>query len=119
MRERRRRLWAAVLLGAAAVAYNGWLLEFLLPTGLDPRHSYVSELYAAGQPFQRLFSGIEVACALLVTAAALLARCTLPSRLATIGWWALVAFAAFSVADTIPPWRCSAPRPRSSAPECH
>ncbi|MFI1255552.1 DUF998 domain-containing protein [Streptomyces netropsis] len=104
---RRRRLWVALLLVTATVAYNGWLLEFLLPTGLDPRHSYVSELYAADQPFQALFSGIEVACALLVTAGALLARSTLPGRLAAIGCWALIAFAAFSVADTIVPMRCA------------
>ncbi|MEV4870387.1 DUF998 domain-containing protein [Streptomyces syringium] len=103
----RRRLWAALLLGTAAVAYNGWLLEVLLPTGLDPRHSYVSELYAADQPFQGLFSGIEVACALLVTTGALLARYTLPGRLAAAGWWAVIAFAACSVADTIVPMRCA------------
>lgn len=111
---RRRRLWASLLLGTAAMAYNGWLLEFLLPTGLDPRHSYVSELYAADQPFQGLFSGIEVACALLVTAGALLARYTLPGRLAATGWWAVIAFAACSVADTIVPMRCAP----SVAPSC-
>ncbi|MDH6125008.1 DUF998 domain-containing protein [Kitasatospora sp. GP82] len=104
----RRTLWAALLLTLASVVYNDWLLEFLLPTGLDPRHSYVSELYAADQPFRQLFSWIEVASAVLVTAGALLARGSAPGRLAAAGWWSLVGFGTFSVADVVLPIRCAA-----------
>ncbi|MFC5146880.1 DUF998 domain-containing protein [Streptomyces aureoversilis] len=98
----------AWLLAAAAVAYNAWLLEFLLPTGLDARHSYVSELYAADQRFHGLFGAIEIVTALLVAAGAVplprrpgSSRCVLASR------WSLVAFAASSVADVIVPMRCA------------
>ncbi|PAU47368.1 DUF998 domain-containing protein [Streptomyces albireticuli] len=99
--------WALV---AAAVLYNAWVLEAVLPTGLDPRHSYVSELYAADQPFHTLFGGIEILTALLVAAGALF----LPVRhgpaagtWAGAGRWALVAFAASSVADVVVPMRCA------------
>ncbi|MBT2384924.1 DUF998 domain-containing protein [Streptomyces sp. ISL-11] len=87
---------------AAAVLYNAWVLEAVLPTGLDPRHSYVSELYAADQPFHTLFGGIETVTALLVAAGAL----PRPHRPAA-GRWFLVAFAAASVADVIVPMRCA------------
>ncbi|MBF6047532.1 DUF998 domain-containing protein [Streptomyces sp. NRRL B-1677] len=101
----RRAAWP---LAVAAVAYNAWVLEFLLPTGLDPRHSYVSELYAADQPFHVLFGVVEVVTALLVAAgAALLARRAGSDRWSVAGQWALVAFAASSVADVVVPMRCA------------
>ncbi|PHQ51718.1 hypothetical protein BLA24_11550 [Streptomyces cinnamoneus] len=111
-RPRRRRTappsaWAPLLLVAAAAVYNDWLLEFVLPTGLDARHSYVSELYAADQPFHRLFGGIEVVAATLVISGALLARRRTPGGPATAGWWALVAFGVFSVADVVVPMHCA------------
>ncbi|KNB54267.1 hypothetical protein AC230_05085 [Streptomyces caatingaensis] len=97
------------MLLAAAVVYNDWLLEFALPTGLDPRHSYVSELYAADQPFRLLFSALELTAAGLVVAAALpLARRGGPRGREPAGWWCLVAFGVFSVADVIVPMRCAA-----------
>ncbi|MEU4211840.1 DUF998 domain-containing protein [Streptomyces sp. NPDC026206] len=104
---RPRELWAPLLLITAAVVYNDWVLEFVLPTGLDARHSYVSELYAADQPFHAFFGGIEIVAAVLVVAGALLARRAVPGRLAAAGWWSLVAFGASSVADVIVPMRCA------------
>ncbi|MEV5376560.1 DUF998 domain-containing protein [Streptomyces nondiastaticus] len=101
----RRAAWP---LAVAAVTYNAWVLEFLLPTGLDPRHSYVSELYAADQPFHVLFGAVEVVTALLVAAGAV----PLPHRPGSNRWsvagrWSLVAFAASSVADVVVPMRCA------------
>ncbi|WP_344094060.1 DUF998 domain-containing protein, partial [Streptomyces stramineus] len=93
-----------------AVLYNAWVLEAVLPTGLDPRHSYVSELYAADQPFHLLFGGVEILTALLV-ATGILAwppGARLPGdRTATAGRWALGVFALASVADVIVPMRCA------------
>lgn len=103
----RRRTWAARALTAAAVLYNGWFLELPLPTGLDVRHSYVSELYAADQPYQALFGGIEAGCAFLVIAGALLARDLLPGPLARTGCWALAGFGASSLGDVLLPMRCA------------
>ncbi|MBO0653952.1 DUF998 domain-containing protein [Streptomyces triculaminicus] len=98
---------ASLLLATAAVVYNDWLLEFLLPTGLDARHSYVSELYAADQRFHVLFGGIEIIAAVLVVTGALLARDRTAGGLPSAGWWSLVAFGAFSVADVIVPMHCA------------
>ncbi|MFB7668228.1 DUF998 domain-containing protein [Kitasatospora sp. NPDC056138] len=91
----------------AAALYNDWLLEFTLPTGLDPRHSYVSELYAADQPFRVLFSTIELTCAALVTTAGLLAHDRTGSHWARTGWGFLAAFGIFSAADVALPMSCA------------
>ncbi|GHF59329.1 hypothetical protein GCM10010218_46030 [Streptomyces mashuensis] len=99
--------WAVALLTAAAVVYNDWLLALFLPTGLDPRHSYVSELYAADQPFHVLFGAVEVLAAALVVAGALLALRRPANRWARAGWWSLVGFGVSSVADVVVPMRCA------------
>ncbi|GAA1392192.1 DUF998 domain-containing protein [Luteococcus peritonei] len=58
------------LLVTAGLVYSTWLVELLLPTGLDPLSSYVSELGAEGQPHAWLFrSGDTVSGGLLMTAA--------------------------------------------------
>ncbi|MFE1177041.1 DUF998 domain-containing protein [Streptomyces sp. NPDC058773] len=100
----------ALLFAAAAVLYNSWLLEFLLPTGLDPRHSYVSELYAADQPYRPLFGAIESGCAVLVVPAAVLAYGRAAGRWVRMGRPALVGFGLSSLADVLLPMRCAPSR---------
>lgn len=102
-----REVWAPLLLTIAAVTYNDWLLEFVLPTGLDARHSYVSELYASDQRFHTFFGAVECVTAVLVVTAALLARGSAPGRWVAAGWWAQVGFGATSVADVVVPMRCA------------
>ncbi|MFI0224097.1 DUF998 domain-containing protein [Streptomyces lydicus] len=97
----------ALLFAVAAVLYNGWLLEFLLPTRLDPRHSYVSELYAADQPFRPLFGGIESGCAVLVTMGALLACGIARGAWTRYGCAALAGLGLSSLADVLVPMRCA------------
>ncbi|WP_259670073.1 DUF998 domain-containing protein [Streptomyces sp. ID38640] len=106
-RDMSREGWAALLLATAAVLYNSWVLEFVLPTGLDPRHSYVSELYAADQPFRALFGGIEAACAVIVMAGALLAGRSAGGRWARAGWASVLALGMSSLGDVILPMRCA------------
>ncbi|MEU5211949.1 DUF998 domain-containing protein [Streptomyces sp. NPDC020742] len=98
---------SALLFAVAAVLYNGWLLEFWLPTGLDPRHSYVSELYAADQPYRPLFGGIESCCAVLVVLAALLVYGRTAGGWSRAGRLALVGFGLSSLADVMLPMRCA------------
>ncbi|MEU8780452.1 DUF998 domain-containing protein [Streptomyces sp. NPDC048637] len=87
--------------------YNSWVLEFFLPTGLDPRHSYVSELYAADQPFRLLFGGIEAACAVLVMTGALLAGSSASGSWARAGWASVLALGMSSLGDVTLPIRCA------------
>ncbi|MFG2094018.1 DUF998 domain-containing protein [Streptomyces sp. NPDC048612] len=99
---------AALMLAAAAVLYNSWVLELVLPTGLDSRHSYVSELYAADQPFRVLFGSIEALCAALVMVAALLAGRRCPGgRWARAGWASVLALGMSSWGDVLLPMRCA------------
>lgn len=104
---RRTERASALLFAVSAVLYNSWLLEFLLPTGLDPRHSYVSELYAADQPFRPLFGGIESVCAILVLVGALLAYRSTPGIWGRAGWLAMLGLGMSSFADVLLPMTCA------------
>ncbi|GAA2266156.1 MULTISPECIES: DUF998 domain-containing protein [Kitasatospora] len=111
-----RRIAAAGTLAVASMVYNDWVLQFFLPTGLDQRDSYVSELFAADQPYRVLFSLVEVVCAGLITGGAVLARGLFPGRLAAAGCACLAALGVFSVADVLLPMRC-APSIEHGCPE--
>lgn len=103
----RRRTVAFLLLAVSAVTYNDWLLQFLVPTGLDQANSYVSETFAANQPHRVLFSGIELLCACLLILAALCAYRDDERTLARAGWAAIIAFASFSILDVLVPMECA------------
>lgn len=102
-----RRRAACTLLAVASVAYNGWLLELWVPTGLDPAHSYVSEAFAADQPYRGMFSSIELCCAALLVSAALCAYPHRARKLPRAGWVAIGAFGVFSGLDVMVPIRCA------------
>ncbi|WFB06087.1 DUF998 domain-containing protein [Streptomyces sp. LX-29] len=113
-REARQR-GAVWMLAAAAVLYNAWILEVVVPTYLDSRHSYVSELYAADQPYRWLFGNLELVCAALICVAALVCRDLFGRHAAAgAGWWALAGFGAASVADVLLPMSCAP----SVRPDC-
>jgi hypothetical protein len=44
----------------AGGAYSMWILEFVLPTGLSPVQSFVSEHYVVSQPYHALFRCADV-----------------------------------------------------------
>jgi Protein of unknown function (DUF998) len=58
-----------VLLVSAGVVYSMWILEFILPTGLSPLHSFVSEHYVVSQPYHTLFRSADIIAGLLYVAA--------------------------------------------------
>ncbi|MET7361291.1 DUF998 domain-containing protein [Streptomyces sp. NPDC005562] len=108
------RRTAVAALVAGGLLYNAWVLEWAVPTSLDPRHSYISELYAEHQPYRELFAGFEFTCGVLVLIGALAARrCTprsLPpsaARAQRCGWWMLAGFAAASLGDVLWPMACA------------
>ncbi|MFF1381613.1 DUF998 domain-containing protein [Streptomyces sp. NPDC058308] len=105
----------AVPLGLAALLYNAWLLQAVVPAGLDARHSYVSELYAEGSPYRWLFGGLELSCAVLVVAGATAGgMAAAGSRMVRTGWWALAGVGVSSVADVLMPMTCAP----SLEPDC-
>ncbi len=119
---------SAVLLLLGALAYTAWVLEAVVRTGLDPVHTYVSELAAADQPYGGFFRAADLAAGLLVLAGALLglraARTPAPAdpgvpRWARpgpagrrpwllAGWAALAFFGAATAADSRLPLSCAA-----------
>lgn len=100
--SRRPRRWAAGLLLVAGVAYSLWLLEFVLPTGLDPVRSFVSEHYPVFQPYQQLFRAADVvAGATYVIVALFLRRVLQPDRSAVVLCWSLAVFGSGTVTDAV------------------
>ena len=115
----RRRIWSAASLLASAVLYNDWLLQLFVPTGLAQADSYVSEAFAADQPYRTLFAGVELACAALITAAGMLGM-TSSHRAGTAlrtGWTAVTAIGLFSIADVLLPMRCAPSRESGCPPD--
>lgn len=100
--DRRRRLVTWSLVGAALL-YNAWIIESAIPTPLDPRHSYVSELYAADQSSRPLFAALELCCAALIVVGTVAWR----RHDGGLGWWALTGFGLCSVADALFPLDCA------------
>nr|WP_156725304.1 DUF998 domain-containing protein [Streptomyces apocyni] len=98
----------AVLLGLGAAAYTVWVLEFVLPTGLDPLRTYVSELAARSEPYGGLFRGVDLAAGVLVCAGALYGLRRLSSgRWATVGWAGLLLFGVGTAVDSRLPLSCT------------
>ncbi|MFF9896784.1 DUF998 domain-containing protein [Streptomyces longispororuber] len=98
---------AAALLAAAALVYNAWVLEAVVPTGLAPRHAYVSELYAVGSPYRWLFGGLELVCAALIVTGAVAGGAAATDRVGRAGWWALAGVGLCSTADVLMPMACA------------
>ncbi|OZF05725.1 DUF998 domain-containing protein [Rhodococcus sp. 14-2470-1a] len=106
--ERRRITALTVLLVLAGVLYSAWVAEFFLDTGLDPAHSFLSELDAADQPYRHFFSTADLVTGVLLIVAGA-AGLTLPRRrLTNVGWSALVVFGAATIADSQLPIECVA-----------
>ncbi|MGW7368305.1 DUF998 domain-containing protein [Streptomyces sp. NPDC054841] len=105
----------ALLIALGSAAYTAWVLELVLPTGLDPVQAYVSELAAADQPFGGLFRATDLAAGLLVLAGACCALLWLPQRpWAVVGWAGLLLFGAATATDSRLPLSCAA----TADPEC-
>ncbi|MFD4295383.1 DUF998 domain-containing protein [Rhodococcus sp. NPDC058505] len=105
----RVRVVVVVLLAVGAVSYTSWLLELVLPTGLDPARAYTSELAALDQPYGFWFRTADLVTGAILLTAALLAAALLPRRpLTTTGWVALGVFGIATAADSRMPLHCSA-----------
>ncbi|MBF6173411.1 DUF998 domain-containing protein [Nocardia blacklockiae] len=100
---RRRRIlrWClAAAIAVAGVCYSSWVLEFVLPIGLNPVDSFLSELDADGRPYGWVFSAADTIAGTLALAAALGGLFAYSRRrLSTVAWVALGCFGASTIAD--------------------
>lgn len=55
-----------VVLAVGGVLYADWLLQLVLPVSADLRHSFISELSAADQPFHSVFRAADIAGGVLL-----------------------------------------------------
>lgn len=106
------RTAVAVLLTLGALAYSTWLLEFLLPTGLSPLRTYVSELAAEDQPYGAFFRALDFSAGVLVCAGAVVALVWLRAwpgarALGVIGLAGVALFGAATAADSRLPLSCA------------
>ena len=104
----RRASVLVALLAIGAVTYTSWLLELVLPTGLDPARAYTSELAALDQPYGFLFRTADLVTGVVLLVAAILALTLRRRLLTTIGWAALGMFAVATMADSRMPLHCAA-----------
>lgn len=109
------RAAVAALLVLGAAAYTSWALEAVLPTGLSPLRTYVSELAAEDQPYGAFYRAVDFAAGVLVCAGAAVGLVRLRCRtavprvraLSALGWAGLVVFGAATAADARLPLSCA------------
>lgn len=106
---RRRATTLMVISIVAGLLYSAWVAEFFLDTGLDPAHSFLSELDAADQPYKEFFGTADLITGLLLVLAAVLGLWWIRRhRLTTVGWIALGIFGIATIADSQLPIECVA-----------
>ncbi|MBK7722008.1 MAG: DUF998 domain-containing protein [Austwickia sp.] len=102
-------VWPAWLIACGGLLYATWVaVSLLVPVGLDPVTSYVSELSATDQPASALLRVSDALSGVLVgigAAAILSGRTSHPER---AGWLALAVFGAATIADAAAPLSCAA-----------
>ncbi|GGK69500.1 DUF998 domain-containing protein [Nocardia camponoti] len=88
----------------AGFCYSAWVLEFVLPVNTDPVNTFLSELDAEGKPYRDVFASADKLTGLLLIPAALCGLLVFPRRrFTTVGWVALMAFGAATIADAMLP----------------
>ncbi len=105
-RPRVLRWCIAAAIALAGLCYSSWVLEFVLPLGLNPVTSFLSELDAVGRPYGWVFSTADTISGSLALAAALAGLFAFSRRpLSTVAWVALGCFGAATIADAQWPLR--------------
>ena len=101
------RALLAVAIAVGGIVYSSWLLEFVLPTGLNPTNSFLSELDALGRPYRWVFSWADTTSGTLMVLSAITGLLVFPRRaLTNIGWAAVGVFGAATIADSRFPITC-------------
>lgn len=114
MKMRLRRRLIIGLLSLAAVAYSLWLLAPLLGSNLSERTSYVSELYALGQPYSWLFRIGDITAGSAIVLAMLAWEPPRRPRWWTVTRWSALVFGLSTIVDASSPLPCAP----LTEPEC-
>ncbi|WP_282784495.1 DUF998 domain-containing protein [Nocardia sp. CC201C] len=117
-RFRRVLRWGlAVLVGLAGCSYSSWVLEFVLPVGIDPFTSFLSQLAERGAPFRGVFTTADTLTGAMLVVAAGGGLLLFPRRgYTTVGWVALGCFGAATIADAQAPLDPAAEVPAGESP---
>ncbi|MCM6778517.1 DUF998 domain-containing protein [Nocardia sp. CDC159] len=106
LRLRTLRWIIAALIALAGLCYSSWVLEFVLPVGLNPVTSFLSELDAQGRPYRWVFATADTVTGALAVLAAIGGLVAFTRRpLSTVAWVALGCFGAATIADAQWPLR--------------
>ncbi|WP_019931868.1 DUF998 domain-containing protein [Nocardia sp. BMG111209] len=106
------RWCVAVAVALAGVCYSSWVLEFVLPIGLDPVNSFLSELDAQGRSYGWVFSTADTLTGILALIAAIGGIFEYSwGRLSIAAWVALGCFGMSTIADAQLPLRTCHPDP--------
>jgi hypothetical membrane protein len=106
------RWCVAVAVALAGVCYSSWVLEFVLPIGLDPVNSFLSELDAQGRSYGWVFSTADTLTGILALCAAVGGIFEYSwGKLSTAAWIALGCFGMSTIADAQLPLRTCRPDP--------
>ncbi|WP_306363231.1 DUF998 domain-containing protein [Nocardia sp. CC227C] len=117
-RFRRMLRWGlAVLIVLAGASYSSWVLEFVLPVGIDPFTSFLSQLAERGAPFRGVFTTADTLTGAMLVVAAGGGLLLFPRRgYTTVGWVALGCFGAATIADALAPLDPAAEVPAGESP---
>ena len=103
----RRRSLIIALFYVAALAYSTWVIAPWVGSELSPRTSFVSELYAEGQPFARLFRLSDAFAGATLLAAMWLWRAPATPAWWRVGRWSIAGFGLSTMLDAIFPMSCT------------
>ncbi|MFN8107655.1 MAG: DUF998 domain-containing protein [Nocardioidaceae bacterium] len=107
MTPSRRRSLVIGCFYLAALTYSTWVIAPWVGSELSPRTSFVSELYAEGQPFAHLFRLSDAIAGVSLVAAMLLWRAPGTPAWWRVGRWSIAGFGLSTVLDATFPMSCT------------
>jgi hypothetical protein len=105
--SREHRSVIVALFHLSALTYSTWVIAPWLGSELSPLTSYVSELYADGQPFALLFRASDALAGTALLTAMLLWKPPRSPAWWRLGRWSIFGFGLFTILDAAFPMSCT------------